>query len=93
MGVPAWYITLIAVVVATSYFIFIIANVHSETLNYWKCSIMKGMSNAVRIFGYRVESLNNKIDNKTEIINKSSGRRIFIQSTMNRQEVKNNDTK
>jgi hypothetical protein len=90
MGVPAWYIPLIAVVVATSYFIFIIANVHSETLNYWKGSIMKEMSNAVRIFGYRVESLNNKIDNKTEItLNKSSGRRIFIQSTLNRKESTN----
>ncbi len=91
MGVPAWYIPLIAVVVATSYFIFIIANVHSETLNYWKGSIMKGMSNAVRIFGYRVESLNNKIDSKSE--DKGTGRRIFIQSTINRQEVKNDDTK
>jgi hypothetical protein len=90
MGVPAWYIPLIAVVVATSYFILIIGNVHSETLNYWKGFIMKGMSNAVRIFGYRVESLNNKIDNKTEItLNKSSGRRIFIQSTLNRKESTN----
>lgn len=95
MGVPAWYIPIIAVVVATSYFIFIIANVHSETLNYWKGCIMKGMSNAVRVFGYRVESLNNRIDNKTEVtLNKSTGRRIFIQATLNRSsEVKNDDKK
>lgn len=93
MGVPAWYNQIIAVVVATSYFIFI-ANVHSETLNYWKGIIMKGMSNAVRVFGYRVESLNNRIDNKSEVtLNKSTGRRIFIQSTISRKEIKNDDTK
>ncbi len=51
---------------------------------------MKGMSNAVRIFGYRVESLNNKIDKKSEItLNKGTGRRVYIQVTMNREERKN----
>jgi hypothetical protein len=55
---------------------------------------MKGMSNAVRIFGYHVESLNNKIDNKSEVImNKNSGRRIFVQSTINRKETTNDDKK
>ena len=95
MGVPAWYIPVIAVVVATSYFIFIIANVHSETLNYWKGFVMKGMSNAVRIFGYREEFLNHKIDSKTEVAtNKRTGRRIFVQSTLNRSsEVKNDGKK
>jgi hypothetical protein len=55
---------------------------------------MKGMSNAVRIFGYRVEALNSKIDNKTEVtMNKNSGRRIFIQSTISRKENTNDDKK
>ncbi len=55
---------------------------------------MNGMSNAVRIFGYRETSINDKIDNKTEIYtNKNSDRRIFIQSTLSRKEIKNDETK
>jgi hypothetical protein len=56
---------------------------------------MKGMSNAVRVFGYRETSINDKIDNKTEIYtSKNNGRRIFIQSTLSRKENTNeNDDK